>query len=66
MSNQLFIRRAAARAKLGVSEQVFTKLVNARKLTPYYLTKGGRAHYATSQVEALSHPSTPTPNHEHR
>jgi hypothetical protein len=60
-NGKIFIRRKEARERLGVSDEVFTKLVAAKRLKPYYLTKGGRAHYAASQVEALISQPNPQP-----
>ena len=60
MSGQkLYLRRSEARQLLGVSEQVFTKLVQIGRLQPVHLTPNGRAFFATAQVTALA---TPTPN----
>lgn len=54
MSNKLFIRRSEARARLGVSEEVFTKMVQQAVLTPVRLTRNGRAFYASAAVEKLA------------
>ena len=62
MSNvKLLLRRSEARERLGVSEQVFTKLVTAGRVKAIYLTRGGRAFYAASAIESLTQPPTPNP-----
>lgn len=61
MSEKLFIRRSEARERLGVSEEVFTKLVLCKRLKPVKLTPNGRAFYRSADVEALSQVPDPKP-----
>jgi hypothetical protein len=69
MSNEkLFIRRSEARARLGVSEEVFTKLIRCKSLKPVKLTPNGRAFFKAAEVDGLANRpaasgklSTPTP-----
>lgn len=60
-ASKLLLRRGEARTKLGVSDEVFTKLVACRRLTPVFLTPGGRAFYKSTEVDALTKLQTPTP-----
>lgn len=55
LPDQVFVRRGEAKDYLGVTDQVFTDLVKAKVLDPFY-PRGqgrGRALYYRSQVLAL-------------
>lgn len=62
---KLFIRRSEARERLGVSEEVFTKLLLCKRLAAVKLTPNGRAFYRSADVEALATKApTPVPSKE--
>lgn len=58
MAEKLFMRRGEVRDLLGSSEQVMTKLIENKQLTPIYLVKGGRAYFARAEVLKLATPTT--------
>lgn len=51
--DKVWWRRGEARAALGVSEEVFTKLVSTGVLTPKYFPGGTRAFFERTQVEGV-------------
>lgn len=65
MSDKLFLRRGEVRDMLGISEQVMTKLVQAKTLTPRYLVDGGQAYYLRTEVLKLAKNEQSTANNQH-